>query len=439
MNLSVIGTGYVGLVTAACFAELGHVVVGVDNNEEKVKRLSQGEPTIYEPGIEALLKRNLEKGHIRFTSEIADGVAASTILFICVGTPPRDDGSADLSQVEGVTRVIAENLHDYRLLVEKSTVPVHTSRWVERTVRLYNRRGIEFDVASNPEFLREGSALEDFMNPDRVVIGVSSDRAAQLLLELYSHFDCPKIVTDANTAEIIKHASNSFLATKISFINMIANLCESAEADISTVAQAMGMDKRIGRAFLNAGLGWGGSCFPKDVKAFIHIGEELGVDMSLLKSVDDVNQERIKRLLDKVHQALWVVRDKDIAVLGLAFKPNTDDIRGAPALEVVQQLLAEGARLRLYDPQAMKNTQQALPPSDRVFYAPSAQEAVTGAHALVIATDWNEFKSLDLQQLKSWMTTPIIIDGRNIFSSEQAEAAGFEYFPVGRKAVNNHH
>ncbi|MCS6861918.1 MAG: UDP-glucose/GDP-mannose dehydrogenase family protein, partial [Abditibacteriales bacterium] len=258
MNLSVIGTGYVGLVTAVCFAELGHHVVGVDNNEEKIKKLRDGIPPIYEPGIDALLKRNMAQRRLRFTSEIAEGVEASTVLFICVGTPQNEDGSADLSQVENVTRVIAENMRDYRLLVEKSTVPVHTSRWIERTVRLYNRRGVEFDVASNPEFLREGSAIEDFMNPDRIVIGVSSDRAAHILLELYAHFNCPKIVTDANTAEIIKHASNSFLAMKISFINMIANLCEQADADVQTVAEGMGLDKRIGRAFLNAGLGYGG-------------------------------------------------------------------------------------------------------------------------------------------------------------------------------------
>ncbi len=435
MNLSVIGTGYVGLVTAVCFAELGHNVTGVDNNEEKVKRLQQGIPPIYEPGIDVLLRRNMEQGRLRFTSEIAEGVEASTVLFICVGTPQNDDGSADLSQVENVTRVIAENMHNYRLLVEKSTVPVHTSRWIERTVRLYNRQNVEFDVASNPEFLREGSAIDDFMNPDRIVVGVSSDRAAQLLLELYSHFDCPKIVTDANTAEIIKHASNSFLAMKISFINMIANLCEQADADVQTVADGMGLDKRIGRAFLNAGLGYGGYCFPKDVKAFIRIGEELGVDMNLLKEVDSLNLSRVENIMTKVRRALWVVRDKDIAILGLAFKPNTDDIRGAPAIELAQRLLAEGARLRLYDPQAMENTQRELPPSDRVFYAPSPQKAITGAQALIIATDWDEFKSLDLHQLNKWMMTPIIIDGRNIFSRAEVEAAGFEYFPVGRKPI----
>jgi UDPglucose 6-dehydrogenase len=435
MNLSVIGTGYVGLVTAVCFAELGHNVVGVDNNEEKIKRLRQGIPPIYEPGIEELLRRNMEQGRLRFTGEIAEGVAASTVLFICVGTPQNEDGSADLSQVENVTRVIAENMRDYRLLVEKSTVPVHTSRWIERTVRLYNRRGVEFDVASNPEFLREGSAIGDFMNPDRIVVGVSSDRAAQILLELYSHFDCPKIVTDANTAEIIKHASNSFLAMKISFINMIANLCEQADADVQTVAEGMGLDKRIGRAFLNAGLGYGGYCFPKDVKAFIRIGEDLGVNMDLLKEVDSLNLSRIENILAKVRRALWVVREKDIAILGLAFKPNTDDIRGAPAIELAQRLLAEGARLRLYDPQAMANTQRVLPPSDRVFYAHSPQEAVSGAQALIVATEWEEFKSLDLRQLNKWMTTPILIDGRNIFSPADAEAAGFEYFPVGRKPI----
>lgn len=436
MNVTVIGTGYIGLVTASCFAELGHTVVGVDQDVAKVRRLQQGDPVIYEPGVDELLRRNLDAGRLRFTDDMADGVDASPVLFICVGTPQGEDGRADLSQVEGVTRLIAEHMTDYRLLVEKSTVPVKTATWIERTVRLYNRHHVEFDVASNPEFTREGTAVQDFLEPDRIVIGVASERARQLLLELYESFDCPKVVTDVSTSEIIKHASNSFLAMKISYINLMADVCEAAGGDVATVARGMGLDERIGQQFLRAGLGYGGSCFPKDVRAFWRIGEDLGVDMSLLRCVDEVNVRRVERLMAKLQQALWVVRDKTIALWGLAFKPDTDDLRGSPALALAERLLAEGARLRLYDPAANEKAQHVLAACDSVVYTDSPLSAAEGAHALVLATEWDVFRQADLAELHERMATPILIDGRNLWQPEQATEAGFEYHSVGRSPAS---
>jgi UDPglucose 6-dehydrogenase len=436
MDIGVIGTGYVGLVTATCLARLGHQVLGVDQDEDKIARIRRGEPPIYEPGLEELLREQLDAGRLRFSTEIPDAVRETAVLFICVGTPSREDGSADLSQVEEVTRVIAENMNSYRLLVEKSTVPVKTSGWIERTVRLYNRHSVEFDVASNPEFLREGTAVEDFMHPDRIVLGVSSERAARTLREVYAGFPCPIIETDVNTAEIIKHASNSFLALKISFINLVADLCEQTEADILTVAAAMGLDGRIGRAFLNAGLGYGGACFPKDVRAFIHIAEEHGLDFRLLRAVDEINQRRRDLFLSKVRQALWHVQGKTLALLGLSFKPHTDDTRGSPGLEIAHRLRDEGARLRLYDPQAMEKAQALLPSDEQVVYVGSALEAARGAHALLIATDWPEFRELSLPDLKERMATPVIVDGRNLFDPGAVREAGFEYHPFGRPPVH---
>ncbi len=433
MNVTVIGTGYVGLVTACCFAEHGHQVVGVDEQPDKVRRLSAGDPVIYEPGVERLLEANLKAGRLRFTTDIADGVAASDVLFLCVGTPQGDDGKADLSQIERVTRVIASHLDGYRLLVEKSTVPVKTATWIARTLRLHTRaEGASFDVASNPEFTREGTAVRDFLEPDRIVIGVDSERARELLLALYEPFDCPKVVTDVSTAEIIKHASNSFLALKISYINLMAELCEAAGGNVETVAQGMGLDERIGKSFLRAGLGYGGSCFPKDVRAFIRIGQELGVDMSILQAVDELNTRRIDEIAGKLQRALWVTRDKTVALWGLAFKPDTDDVRGAPALALAQRLLADGAKLRLYDPKALESAQRLLPAGDRVTYCDSALHAVEGADALAVATDWPEFGQVDLADVRRRMTTPVVVDARNMLSPASVRAAGFEYHSVGR-------
>ncbi len=438
MDIAVIGTGYIGLVTAVCLASKGHRVIGVDQDADKVRRLNAGDPVIYEPGVDELLRAGLGSGRLRFCASIAEGVAASQALFICVGTPPSSDGSADLTQVENVTREIAGCMDGYRLLIEKSTVPVKTAGWVERTVRLHNHRQVDFDVASNPEFTREAMAVQDFLEPDRIVIGVSSERAAELMLEIYRDFDCPKIVTDVSTSEIIKHASNSFLAMKISYINLIADLCEAAGGDVKTVADGMGLDARIGRAFLGAGVGYGGSCFPKDVKAFCRIGEDLGLDMSLLHAVDGINERRVGQLVAKLRQALWIVKDKTIAVWGLAFKAGTDDTRSSQAIRLAVELLREGANVRLYDPQAAARARHELPPSDEVVYCASALEAAQGASALIVATDWPEFREIDLAALHTALTTPIVVDGRNLFCLKAMERAGFEYYSVGRRSVSGH-
>jgi UDPglucose 6-dehydrogenase len=431
-KVCVVGTGYVGLVSAACFAELGHQVIGAEKSEEKVRMLDEGKIPIYEPGLGELVVRNKDAGRLRFTTDTVQAVKECNIIFICVGTPANDDGSADLSQVEEVARSVAETMEEYKLVVEKSTVPVKTSNWVKKTMNLYNRRGIEFDVASNPEFLREGSAVEDFLRPDRIVIGVESERAEKLLTELYEGIDAPIIVTNINTAEIIKHASNAILATKISFINMVANLCEKAGADVKLVAEGMGLDKRIGPAFLDAGIGWGGSCFPKDVKAFIRIGREYGLNFDLLESVKKINDERIDIILDHLHQALWIAKGKTIGILGLAFKPNTDDIRDAPSISLIRRLHSEGALLQLYDPEATKNMQRVFPEGKGIRYVNSPYEAAEGAHALLIVTEWDEFKALDLGRIKESMLTPIVCDGRNVFEKDDMAKNGFVYFPMGR-------
>lgn len=435
MEITVIGTGYVGLVTAVGFAELGHRVLGVDRDAAKVRRLQAGDPVIYEPGLAEKLVAQQGAGRLHFTTEIAAGVRHAPILFICVGTPSLPDGSADLSQMEAVVRQIAAALDGYRLVVEKSTVPVRTSSWVHRTLRLYTRPGIEFEVASNPEFLREGRAVHDFFHPDRIVLGVPSQRAGDLLGEVYAPFHCPKVITDPNTAEIIKHACNSFLALKISYINLIAELCERTQADVHTVAQAMGLDQRIGPEFLEAGLGYGGACLPKDVQAFIHIGEEHGLDFSLLKEADAINRRRVDGILQKLKRALWILEDKEIAVLGLAFKANTDDVRGSQGLAVARALLDSGARVRLWDPHAAARAQELLSPSERVAYTDSIWGALEGAHAAVIATPWEELRALDLARVAATMLTPIVVDGRNLLDTEAVRAAGLEYHPVGRPSV----
>ena len=339
-----------------------------------------------------------------------------------------------MSQIEEVSRLIARNLTGYKVVVEKSTVPVKTSFWIKRTIGLYKKANIEFDVASNPEFLREGSAVSDFLNPDRIIIGVETRRARDILCGIYERFENRLVITNIDTAELIKHASNSFLALKISYVNLISNICEKTEADVDQVAEGMGLDPRIGRRFLKAGIGYGGSCFPKDIKALVNIGEEMGVDMSLLKEADRINSDRARVFIEKVKRALWILKDKDIAILGLAFKPETDDIREAPSIRVIRDLLREGARLRLYDPKAADNMKQIFPEEPgRVTYASSAYEAAEKTNALLVLTEWDEFVNLDLTRLKQAMTNPIIVDGRNILSPEKARGLGFEYYSIGRK------
>ncbi|MBC7332100.1 MAG: UDP-glucose/GDP-mannose dehydrogenase family protein [Synergistetes bacterium] len=431
-RITVVGAGYVGLVSACGFAELGHEVVCVEKDKEKLAMLEKGISPIYEPGLEELLKNKLTDGSLRFTDDLNESANWSQVIFICVGTPPREDGSADLSQVEEVARRIAGVIDDYKLIVEKSTVPVKTAQWIKRTIELYGGKGKSYDVASNPEFLREGSALNDFFNPDRIVIGVESERAEKILKDIYAKINAPILVTDINTAEIIKHASNSFLAMKISFINMVADLCEAVGADVKRVAKGMGLDRRIGEAFLGAGIGYGGSCFPKDLKAFIRIAEEHHVDFSLLKEVQKINELRIERFLKKIKDVMWVLKDKEIAIWGLSFKPDTDDIREAPSLKLVPLLLSEGVSLRLYDPKATNNFKKVFPENDRVRYFTDPYSAVEGAHALVILTEWEEFRKADLARVKELLLTPLIFDGRNIFEPEEVQKFDLEYYPVGR-------
>ena len=433
MRIGVFGTGYAGLVTSVGLAQLGHHVTAVDKDPDIVARLSDGTPTIYEPGLPALLAANLEIGRLTFSTRPEDAMSASDILFVCVGTPPGPDGRADLSQVEEVSRTIAPMLDGYKVIVEKSTVPARTARWIDRTIRRLAGGQHEFDVASNPEFLREGSAVRDFLQPDRIVIGADTERARSLLLGLYEpSFACPILMTSVTTAELIKHVANTFLATKISFINMVSDLCEELGVDVATVARGIGLDARIGSDFLHAGLGFGGSCLPKDLSALMKVAEEHGVEVGMLREVERINKSRVDRLMAKVERALWILRNKVIAVLGVAFKRDTDDIRGAPSLGVVPRLRAAGAVLRIYDPAASRSLKALWPPDDRLGYVESAYEAVRNAHALVILTDWDEFRSLDFDRVRSLMRTPIVVDGRNLFEPAQLQAEGFEYYSLGR-------
>ncbi len=433
VKICIIGTGYVGLVTGACFAEVGHTVLCVDNDSKKVELLRAGGIPIYEPGLEEIVQRNVAAGRLRFSTEIAEGVRESEVIFIAVPTPPKPNGSVDMSYVEKVAREIAGALDGYRIIVDKSTVPVKTGEKVAETIRRYNKQKIEVDVVSNPEFLREGCAVEDLMKPDRVVIGVASERPVTKMKAIYEPFRAPIIVTNINSAEMIKHACNSFLALKISYANALATLCEASGANIDDVVAGMGHDQRIGRAFLNAGLGYGGSCFPKDISAFAHIADELGCDFALLKEVQRINSEQIQRFLKKIHDTVWIVKDKTIAVLGLAFKPNTDDMRLAPSLDIVRPLLPEGARIKAYDPKAMDKAKEFLP---GVEFCADAYAAIKGADALVICTEWDEFRQLDLKKIHSLMAQPIVLDGRNIFEPSKMKELGFVYRSVGRENVN---
>lgn len=429
VRITIIGTGYVGLVTGACFAEVGHSVVCVDNDEKKVATLKAGGIPIYEPGLEDIVHRNAAVGRLRFTSSTAEGVEASEVVFIAVPTPPLPDGSTDLSFVEKVAREVANAMTEYKIVVDKSTVPVKTGEKVAETIKRYNKRGVDFDVASNPEFLREGCAVHDLMHPDRIVIGVTNPRPVAKLKEIYAPFDAPMIVTDINSAELIKHACNSFLAMKISYANLMAAVCEATGANVLDVVHGMGLDKRIGRAFLDAGLGYGGSCFPKDISAFIHIGEQLGLDFGLLREVAKINANQIQRFLKKIRDTLWIVKDKRLAVLGLSFKPNTDDMRLAPSVEVIRGLLRDGALIRAYDPKAMAKAREILP---EIEYATDPYDAAQGADALVLCTEWDEFKQLDVERLKSVMAHPIVFDGRNVFDANRMKQLGFIYRGVGR-------
>lgn len=433
MNITIIGSGYVGLTTGACFAEAGHHVLCVDNDVEKVDSLRAGQIPIYEPGLEALVKRNVMAKRLRFTASTEEGVDHGEVLFIAVPTPPQPDGSVDLSFMEKVAREIAQYLDSYRVIVDKSTVPVKTGERVAATIRRYAKPGVEFDVVSNPEFLREGSAVADLMKPDRIVIGGNSDRALSIMQKVYEPFVAPVLVTDINSAELIKHAANSFLALKISYANALSEICEAAGADILKVVDGIGMDKRIGRSFLNAGLGYGGSCFPKDIAAFIAISDQLGVPFTLLKEVQAINKRQIDRFVDLIREPLWVLKEKKLAVWGLSFKPNTDDVRSSVAIELVERLVAEGADVVAYDPKAMEKTKE-LPVGGKIRFATGPIEAAQGAEALIIATEWPEFANVDLAELRDAMMTPFIFDGRNLIDPAAATSYGFQYRGIGRGA-----
>jgi UDPglucose 6-dehydrogenase len=430
VNICVIGSGHVGLVTGACFADLGNRVICADNNKFKIAKLLKGVMPIYEPGLEELVRRNSKEKRLSFTSNLKEGIRKSEVIFIAVGTPSKDNGDADLTYVEQVSKEIALSMPSYRLIVEKSTVPVNTGEWVEHTIKVFNKRNIKFDVASNPEFLREGAAIKDFMQPDRIVIGVKSKKARDILMELYKPIKAPMVITDVKSAEIIKHASNSFLATKISFINAVADVCDKAGADIVEVARGVGLDKRIGSEFLNAGLGFGGSCFPKDLAAFIRISEKLDCDLGILREVQRINKNKRLALVKKIEEALWNLSGKTVGILGLAFKPDTDDMREAPSLDVIAILQKEGVKIKAYDPVAMPVAKTIL--GSRVEFCEDAYEAARSSDCLVIVTEWNEFKELDFKKIKKLMAQPVIVDGRNIYDPKEMREMGFRYIGIGR-------
>ena len=433
MNICVVGTGYVGLVTGAVFADLGNDVICVDNVREKIEGLKQGRMPIYEPGLEEMVARNVADGRLTFTTSLADAVKRSELIFIAVGTPAKTNGETDLSAVEDVARGIARAMDSYKVIVNKSTVPVGTGDLVREIIAKNQPTPVSFDVVSNPEFLREGSAIEDTLRPDRIVIGAPTQQVAMTLLELYAQLGRPMIITDVPSAEMIKYASNAFLAAKISFVNAIANVCELAGADVTQVIKGLGLDPRIGPAFLQAGLGFGGACLPKDVESLIQTAATLGYDFKLLKSVTEINRERAQHFVETMRKALGPLDDKVIAVLGLAFKPNTDDMREAKSVEVVALLHEAGAKIKAYDPVATENARRLLPRG--VTYCASPYEAAEKADALALVTEWNEFKFLNLERLRSLMRRPVIFDGRNFYEPDRMRRLGFEYYSVGRRPI----
>ncbi|MDP2939741.1 MAG: UDP-glucose/GDP-mannose dehydrogenase family protein [Candidatus Omnitrophota bacterium] len=441
MDISVIGSGYVGLVTGVCFAELGNKVICVDSNKEKIAKLKRMVMPIFEPGLEELIRINVKAKRLFFGTEIKQAVRNSGVIFIAVGTPSKDNGEADLTYVEDVAKEIAKYIDCYKLIVEKSTVPVETGKWIEYTVKAnlpfgrgVKKNFVKFDVASNPEFLREGQAIEDFMHPDRIVIGVESKKAQEILTFLYKPLKAPIVVTDIKSAELIKHASNSFLATKISFINAISQICCRVGADISKVADGMGLDKRIGRSFLDAGIGYGGSCFPKDVDAFIRLSEKAGYNFSLLKEVKNINEEQKNSFVSLIEHHLWILKDKTIGILGLAFKSGTDDMRNAPSIDIIKKLQLEGAKIKVFDPRANLKAKEFL---KDVEFCKDPYEVAKDSDCLAIITEWNEFKELDFIRIKKLMKQPLVFDGRNIYNPDKMRKMGFKYFCVCRIPKND--
>lgn len=430
-NVAVVGSGYVGLVTGACLAEIGHHVVCVDSDRAKVQMLKKGDIPIYEPGLPEVVAANRKARRLHFTTRLEDAMKKAEYVFIAVNTPPLPNGEADLSYVETVARQVGHILRRYTVIVDKSTVPVNTGDKVRQTLLLHGKKNVPFDVVSNPEFLREGSAVQDFMKPDRIVVGVESEKAEEMMRELYAPIKAPIIVTDIKSAELIKHASNSFLATKISFANALAELCDRVGADVSLVTKGMGSDPRIGASFLRAGLGYGGSCFPKDVSAFIHMAESAGVDFKILRAVREVNDHARLWAVDRLKKALWNLREKTIAVWGLAFKPDTDDLRNSPAIDIIHRLQSEGCVVNAYDPVAMPKARALI---KNVRFCRNPYDAARGADAVLLCTEWKEFRDADLAQVKSLLRTPVFLDGRNLFDPATLSALGFQYHSVGRSA-----
>lgn len=430
MNIAIVGSGYVGLVTGVCLAHIGHRVICVDVDLNKIKRLKQGKVPIYEPGLEELLRKYLKNKRLSFTMSIKEAAKKSVAIFIAVGTPSKKNGDADLTYVENVAREIAMNMDSYKLIIEKSTVPAETGKRIQRTVQinLPKRKKVDFDVASNPEFLREGSAVHDFMHPDRVVIGVESKKAEKILREIYKPLKPHIVVTNINSAELIKHASNSFLATKISFINAISQICDHVGADVLKVAEGMGYDKRIGRSFLDAGVGYGGSCFPKDVDAFIRISQKSGYDFNLLKEVRNINEHQKATFVQMIEDKLWIIKNKVIGVLGLAFKPNTDDMRNAPSIDIINELQREGAKIKAYDPEGIPNSRKMF---KGLTYSKNPYDLAKDCDCLLLLTEWDEFKELKFERIKKVMKQPIIFDGRNLYHDQKLEKLGFEYYGIG--------
>lgn len=432
MNIAVIGSGYVGLITGACFAEFGLNVTCVDNDEKKIKLLKKGVVPFYEPGLDTLLKNNIKAKRMRFTSNLGEAVDSSLVIFIAVGTPPRADGSADMKFVETVAKEIAGHIKSYKVIVNKSTVPVGTGKRVTKIIKDTMKEDINFDVVSNPEFLREGAGIEDFMRPNRVVIGASSDQAAAIMKDLYRPLyliEAPIVITNVETAELIKYASNAFLATKISFINELSNLCEIVGADIQTVSKGMGLDRRIGPKFLHAGPGYGGSCFPKDTQALLKIGKDHDIKLGIVDAAIKANDVQKKNAAGKIVDAIDKVKGKTICMLGLSFKPNTDDMRDAPSLFIIDKLLKKGAKIRAFDPVAMDAAREVSP---KLTYCKDAYDAVKGSDAVVIVTEWNEFRNLDLNRIKKLAKGRYFFDLRNIYEPVKLKEMGFEYFGIGK-------
>lgn len=430
-NICIIGTGYVGLVSGTCFAEIGHRVICVDNNRGKIENLQRGISPIYEPGLENMILKNKRAGKLSFTTDIASAVKESDVIFIAVHTPTKENGETDLQYVEDVSKEVAKAMDKYKVVVSKSTMPVNTGQKIKEIVSKFCAKGVDFDIASNPEFLKEGSAIQDFLQPDRIVIGVESKKAKKIMDDIYKPIQSPIIFTSIESAEIIKHACNAFLATKISFINAIANICEKNNADVGEVVVAMGLDKRIGPDFLKAGIGFGGSCFPKDVSAFINVAKKSGYDFSLLKEVKKINKKQREIFLDKIIKNVPDIKGKNIAVWGLSFKPDTDDMREAPSIDIINGLITKGAVVKVFDPVAIEKAKEIF--KDQVIYYKNAQEALKDCDALVICTEWGQFKKIKPEEIKKLMKFPRIFDGRNMFSSEKMAKLGFNYYSIGKK------